>query len=467
MIPDDSRQPTTDAPIRRRALTPSRRFLLVIGLFVLTGFLGYSIYQSWSRNRIEEDKALASELQSATLIKTGESSQSSSDWPQWRGPRRDGISPETGLSFSWPESGPRMLWEAPASEGYSGFAVAGGRAFLILQEQDNEAVVCWDAATGEEKWRTRYPAHFTNMQGSGPRSTPTVDEGRVYMVGATGVFLCLDAESGRQYWRHDLLREFDASNLSWGVSFSPLIEGNLVLTHPGGSKGRSIVAFDKKTGDIVWTASASRASYSSPIAVTAAGHGQIIFFAGNGPVGIAPADGRVLWEYPYKNNSNVNAATPIAFSAKAGDTVNDYVFVSCNYDKGGLLLKLIPDGDGVAARRVYETRRMSNHFATCVLLGDQLYGFSEKLLVCMDVQTGEVRWQQRGFDKGSLTVADGKLVILGEFGRLAVAEPTPDEYREIASFQFSENKCWTVPVVANGRLYLRDEHKIACYDLKK
>jgi outer membrane protein assembly factor BamB len=466
MTPDDTRQPTTDAP-PRRGLTPFRRFLLIFGLLVLLGFGGYSAYQSWSRNRIEEDEVLASELQSATLVENSEAPQASGDWPQWRGPRRDGISLETGLNFSWPGSGPKMLWEAPASEGYSGFAVAGGRAYLILQEQGNEAVVCWDAVTGEEKWRVRYPAHFTNMQGSGPRSTPTIDDGRVYTVGGTGVFLCLDAVTGNQFWRHDLLEEFNAGNLTWGVSFSPLVEGNLVLTHPGGSKGRSIVAFDKKTGDVVWTASASRASYSSPIAVTAAGRRQIIFFASNGPVGIAPEDGKLLWEYPYKNNTNVNAATPIAFSAKVGDTVNDYVFVSCNYDKGGLLLKLTPEGDGTAARRVYETRRMSNHFATCVRLGDQLYGFSEKLLVCMDVQTGKVRWNQRGFDKGSLTVADGKLIILGEYGRLAVAEPTPDEYREIASFQFSENKCWTVPVVADGRLYLRDEHRIACYDFRR
>src|SRR5262249_14918402 len=257
------------------------------------------------------------------------------------------------------------------------------------------------------------------------------------------------------------------SNLVWGVSFSPLIEGNLVLTNPGGSKGRSIVAFDKRTGDVVWKAFTSRASYSSPIAVTAAGRRRIIVFAANGPGGGAPENGKVLWDYPIRNSTDVNAATPIAFSAQVGDAIQDYVFVSCNYDKGACLLKLMSEGDGIVAKRVYETKRMSNHFATSVRLRDQLYGFSEKMLVCMDIQTGAVRWNQRGFASGSLTVADGKLIILGEGGQLAVAEPTPDEYREIAAFRFSKKRCWTVPVIANSRLYLRDEQKIVCYDLRK
>jgi outer membrane protein assembly factor BamB len=448
-------------------LTPFRRFLLIFGLLVLLVYAGIFLSQRYSRNRIEEDAVLASELQSARLVELSQPATSTGDWPQWRGPNRDGISLETGLNFVWPESGPKKLWEAPASEGYSGFAVSGGRVYIILQDGDNEVVECRDAATGDFKWKVPYPAHFTNGWGSGPRSTPTVDEGRVYTVGATGVFLCLDAASGQQHWRHDLLEEFDASNLSWGVSFSPLIEGNLVLTNPGGSNGRSIVAFDKKTGNVVWKAFNSRAGYSSPIAVTAAGRRQIIFFTSSGPVGVAPEDGIVLWEYPWNNKTDVNAATPIPFSAQIGDEVRDYVFISCNYEKGACLLKLTPDGDGIVAQRVYETRRMSNHFATCVRLGEQLYGVSDKILVCMDIQTGKVRWNQRGFANGSLTVADGMLIILGEGGQLAVADPTPEEYREIATFRFSKNKCWTVPVVANGRLYLRDEQRMACYDLRK
>jgi outer membrane protein assembly factor BamB len=199
----------------------------------------------------------------------------------------------------------------------------------------------------------------------------------------------------------------------------------------------------------------------------AAGHRQVVFFMGKRVVGLSPADGQLLWQYPWETSFDVNAATPIAFSARIGDKVHDYVFISSGYNKGCALLKLTSSGNGVSVQRVYETKRMRNHFSTCVRLGEQLYGFDDEFLVCMDLLTGAIRWRERGFKKGSLTVADGHLIILGEYGRLAVAEATPDEYRELASFQFSENKCWTVPVVANGRLYLRDEQKIACYDLRK
>src|SRR5262249_30400771 len=298
-----------------------------------------------------------------------------------------------------------------------------------------------------------------NNFGSGPRSTPTVDGDRVYSVGGTGAFHCLDAATGEKKWRHDLLQEFGAQNLSWGVAFSPLVEGNLVLTNPGGHGGKSIVAFDKISGSVVWQAYDDTASYSSPIAVEAAGERQRIFLIERGVVRLTPADGKVLWQYPWKNGTNVNAATPIAFRARSGETDNDYVFVSCDYGKGCCLLKLSPAGDGVAAKRVYESGRMKNHFSTCIRLGEQLYGFDDSTLVCMDLLTGEIRWKQGGFGKGSLTAADGHLVILGEYGRLAVADATPEEYRETASFGFSQSRCWTVPVIANGRLYLRDEEK--------
>jgi outer membrane protein assembly factor BamB len=467
MTPLEARQPGSDGPGRRVGLTPFRRFLLIFGVLLLLGYGGYSMFQRWSHNRLDDDPALAAELQGARLIESSEPTTSPGDWPQWRGPKRDGVSLETALEFAWADAGPKMLWDAKAGEGYSSFAVASGRVYTILQEEENEAIVCWDAEMGQEKWRFRYPAHLVNRWGSGPRSTPTIDGDRVYTVGGTGVFHCLNAATGTKVWRHDLLEEFNAKNLTWGVAYSPLIEGNLVLTNPGGPDGKSIVAFDKISGDIAWKAYDDSASYSSPIAVDAAGRRQLIFFTGSGVVGLTPAEGKTLWNFPWKNGTDVNAATPIAFSARIGETVNDYVFVSCGYGKGCCLLKLIPAGDGVDALRVYETARMGNHFSTCVRLGEQLYGFDESHLTCMDLLTGKIRWKQGRFGKGSLTIADGRLVIMGESGRLAVADATPDEYRETASFQFSENKCWTVPVIANGRLYLRDEQRIVCYDLRK
>jgi outer membrane protein assembly factor BamB len=408
------------------------------------------------------------ELQGANVVgnlKRADDPNAPHDWPQWRGPRRDGLSLESGLNWNWPEVGPKKLWEAKSGEGYSTFAVAAGRVFTILQDGDDEAVVCWDANTGKEQWRFRYPAHFGDFQGSGPRSTPTIDGDRVYTVGATGVFHCLSAANGERIWRHDLLEEFGANNLTWGVSFSPLVEGDLVLTNPGGRGGKSVVAFDKISGDVAWQALDDSAGYSSPIAVTAAGRRQAIFFTGSYVLGIDPADGTVLWKYPWKNSTDVNAATPIFFSAQTGDAQSDYVFVSCNYGKGCCLLKLSATDDGIVPQRVYESTRMRNHFSSSVCVGTYLFGFDDNMLACMDLRTGEICWKQRGFDKGSLTIVDGRLVILGEYGWLAVADATPEEYREVASFQFSESKCWTVPVIANRRLYLRDESRLVCYDL--
>jgi outer membrane protein assembly factor BamB len=451
-------------------LSRVRRITLALGIILLLGLGGYMLFDQWRRNRIESDRARMAELQSAQLVEPTQQDSLPVDWPQWRGPRRDGISLEKGLSFSWPDSGPKQLWEAPAGEGYSSFAVADGRAYTMLQDGDQEAVVCWNAETGKEQWRYRYPAHFRGQQGSGsgPRSTPSIDGDRIYTVGATGLFHCLHAATGKKLWDHNLLKEFGANNLSWGISFSPLIEGNLVLTIPGGRDGKCIVAFDKISGAVAWQSGDDSASYSSPVAVTTAGRRQVIFFAASGLVGVDPADGKQLWHYPWKNDTDVNAATPIVFSAQAGDGVHDYVFASCNYRPGGCcLVKLTPTADGIVPQRVYETGRMRNHFSSCVRLREQLYGFDDSTLACLDLLTGQIRWRKGGFRKGSLTIAGGHLIILGEYGELAVAEAMTEEYREVAAFQFSDQKCWTVPVVANGRLYLRDEKRVVCYDLRR
>jgi outer membrane protein assembly factor BamB len=252
------------------------------------------------------------------------------------------------------------------------------------------------------------------------------------------------------------------------VSFSPLIEGDLLLTNPGGSAGNSVVAFDKHSGQVVWHVLDDPAGYSSPIGVTAAGQRQVIVFTGASLVGLSPKDGRPFWRYRWQTTYEVNAATPIALAARSGDTTFDYVFISSDYGKGCALLKLEADeSGGVRVQRVYESRRMKNHFSSTIRHGEQFYGFDDAHLTCMDVLSGRVRWKQGGFGKGSLTIADNHLFVLGEYGRLAVAEANPEGYQETASFQFSEGKCWTVPVVANGRLYLRDLSRVICYDLRK
>jgi outer membrane protein assembly factor BamB len=233
------------------------------------------------------------------------------------------------------------------------------------------------------------------------------------------------------------------------------------------------VAFDKRTGDVRWKSLDDRAGYSSPIAVTAGGVRHIVFFTGEGAVGVSPTDGGLLWRRHWKTSNDVNAATPIFFQAKTDDQVRDYLFISSGYGKGCALLKLIKSGDRFEAATVYENTNMCNHFSTSVRDRDHLYGFNESALTCLDLRTGQVRWEHKdntreNFAKGSLILADGKLIILGENGHLALVAATPEEYREIARAQiFRGSKKWTPPTLSHGRLYLRDEKEVKCLDLRK
>jgi outer membrane protein assembly factor BamB len=430
---------------------------LLAGLVLMLG--GAAAYLFLDREIFQRNSALLEKLALADLSQQQPKKETSGDWPQWRGPHQDGVSRETGLLTSWPKEGLKQLWQAKSSVGYSSLAVAGGRAYSLLQDGQEETVVCWNAETGEELWRSKYACEYKNSQGSGPRSTPTVDGDRVYTVGATGILHCLKNENGQKLWSHDLASEFSGIVPTWGVSFSPLVEGDLVLTNPGGPNGNSIVAFHKISGDVVWKCLDDPPAYSSPVAATIHGTRQILSFTYNGLVSVSPQDGALLWRYPWDTRFGANIATSIV--------VANYVFISSGYDKGCALLEISASPHGsLLARPVYEHNRMRNHFSTSVYHQEHLYGFDDMTLVCMDFRTGKVLWKKKDFKKGSLLVADGRLIILGESGNLALAEATPEEYREISSFPFSTKKCWTVPVVANGRLYVRDEEKIVCYDLR-
>jgi outer membrane protein assembly factor BamB len=439
---------------------------LVAGL-VLVVAGGAGAYFYIHRARFAADPALAAELARSEPVEEP-AAPDTGDWPQWRGPRRDGTSPETGLLAAWPADGPKVLWKRPCGEGYSSLAVAGGRLFTLEMTDDGEAVVCWDAASGKDVWRVPYAAKYRSDQGGGPRSTPTVDGGRVYAVGGTGVFHCLDAATGKVEWRHDLLEDFGAKNLQWGVSYSPLVEGDLVFTNPGAPGGNSVAAFDKHDGRLVWKKLDDAAGYSSPIAVTAAGVPQVVFFTGEALVGLSPADGTLYWRFPWVTSFGVNAATPLAFRARDGDRVNDYLFISSGYDKGCALLKLVAGSGAVPdVKTVYTGNQMRNHFSSPVRSGGYLYGFDDDRLACLDLRTGKVVWTQKGFQKGSLLLADGHLIVLGEKGDLALAEATPEGYREKARFRLTRRLCWSVPVLAGGRLYVRDQNDAYCLDLRR
>ena len=382
-------------------------------------------------------------------------------WPQYRGPNRTGISKETGLRTEWPQDGPPVLWRTPLGDGYSGIAVAGDRVFTMYAGGDDEFVACYDVRTGKEIWKVRTDENRFDDQGSGPRSTPTVDGEIVYALGAKGMLFALTAANGKKVWSKDLKVEYGARVPRWGVSTTPLVEGDLLLVDVGGKAGKSLVALDKKTGRTRWTAYDDKPGYSSPIAVTIHGVRQIISFAGTSLVSVSAEDGKVLWTIPWTTSYDVNAAVPVFVPP-------DKVFISSGYDKGAGLFRVRADADGrLEVEDVWKSRVMKNHFNSSVLYGGHLFGFDNGTLKCVDAHTGEEKWAQRGFAKGSLIVADGHLVIFSESGLLALAEATPSGYVEKARAQILKGRTWTMPSLAAGTLYLRNQEELVALDISR
>ena len=448
------------------------RVILWVGLSVLLATGSIAAVAQWDLEKYRSDPDRVKRLAAAEMPALS-SEIARHDWPQWRGLNRDGVSLETGLLTEWPAAGPPVLWRKPLGRGFSSFAISGGRLFTMDQEEIvnpadptasfDECVVCLDAVTGRELWRFRYPNRYDERFGPGPRSTPAVDGPFVYIVGPTGILHCLNVETGTKVWRRDLAVEFQGRPMQYGVSFSPLVEGNLVYTTPGGPAGNSVAAFDKTTGELVWKALDDPASYSSPVATTAAGVRQIIFLTNTALVSFSPDGSRQFWRYPWKAEGGFNIATPLVFGS--------YVFVSSGYGKGCALLEISAKPDGSPqVGRVYEHNRLRPFFASPVRRGDHIYGFDQMDLVCMNVRTGVIDWREkaiRTYKKGSLIAADGHLIIVGESGTLSLVEANSVGYVEKATCRISPTRCWTPPALADGRLYVRDDAQIICFDLRQ
>ena len=378
------------------------------------------------------------------------------DWPQWRGPNRDGISRETGLLSQWPSEGPPVVWRVPGGEGFSSVSVASGRAFTMVASGADEFVLCLEALTGKQLWKRRLDLKFTEGHGNGPRSTPTVEGDRVYFLGSRGRLAALDADSGDTVWMSDLPEVLGSGLPPWGFAASPLVEGELLIIQGGSEGSHCIAAFDKRTGAVAWTSHKDGGDYSSPIAVTARGARQVLSLTEHALVSLAPASGELNWRYPFKGNLNI--ATPLMVT-------QDRVFISASYDKGAALVEMTGGPGALGVEEVWFRREMKNWFSSSVLHAGHIYGFDNAILKCISAATGETRWRHRGFNKGSLILADGHLIVLGEEGELALVEASPDAYRRKAGFQAVNGKCWTAPSLANGRLFLRNLEEILCLDL--
>jgi outer membrane protein assembly factor BamB len=384
------------------------------------------------------------------------------DWSQWRGPDRSGVSKETGLMKQWPASGPQLLGQvANLGNGFGSLAVHGGRVYVQGMRGRESVVTSLDTATGRVLWSRAIGPSRSNDRGPGPRGTPSVDGGRVYVLTENGDLACLRTQDGTVVWHRNILRDFGGRNIGWLISESPLVDGNRVIVTPGG-QGATIVSLDKMTGVTQWTSRelSDQAGYSSVVAADIGGVRTYMALTEAAGVGVRASDGKLMWRYTKAANGTANAATPVFGDNK--------VFYTSAYGTGGGLLNLTPAAGAVQANEAYFTRDMQNHHGGVVLVNGFLYGFNNAILTCMEFATGRVRWRHRSVGKGSLVYADGMLFILSENNVVGLADASPEAYREKGRFEIADQgwPSWAHPVVSNGRLYIRNQGTVASYDIR-
>jgi outer membrane protein assembly factor BamB len=380
------------------------------------------------------------------------STSEAADWPNYRGPNHNGISNETGWSATWPEGGPKVLWKTSIGNGFCSIAVSNGRAYTMGNIKNNDILYCFDAKTGKEIWKKSYPCplYKKNHEG-GPSATPTVDGNAVYTFSKDGDAIRFNAATGQKVWHKNLNKELGIKHPTWYFASSPFIIDNIVILNAG-SRG---IALNKADGSVIWESGKDPTGYATAVPFTSNGQKCVAIFAAKEIVGVVAATGKIVWQFPWKTSYDANIGDPII----SGNTV----FVCTGYNRGCALLKI----EGSNVTEVWQNKNMRNHFNCSVLWQGYVYGFDEKKeLRCLDFKTGQMKWSKGGLGKGSLMIADGKLIILSERGKLVIAEASPEGFRELASVQILTGKCWTVPVLANGRIYARNANgQLVCIDV--
>jgi outer membrane protein assembly factor BamB len=390
---------------------------------------------------------------------------SGADWPQFNGSDRDNKSLEKDLAPRWPDGGPKLAWTSHGiGVGFSSVAVVQGVVYTMGNKGASETVVALDAGTGEKIWSTPVSWASHPSAGDGPRSTPSVGQGSVFGLGGNGDLSCLDAKSGTIRWHTNIMQEFGGDSPGWGVCESVLIDQNRVICTPGGSKA-TLVALNAETGEVIWKAlvpQKDRAGYASPAVAEVGGLRQYVQFTNSGTVGVRADDGNFLWRDDSASNGTANCSSPLV--------AGSLVFTSSNYGTGGSLVKLVANSSGVKAENVYHTHRMSVHHGDMVIVDGLVFGASDPgTLTCLDLATGNAKWSSRAAGKGSVTYADGRVYLRTEQGTMILVEATGDGYRELGRFDQpnrTPSSAWAHPVVAAGRLFLRDQDLLLCYELK-
>lgn len=379
-------------------------------------------------------------------------------WTNFRGPRRDGRYEEASISTNWPANGLPMVWKQPIGVGHASFVVADGKAYTIEQRRNQEVVAAYDMNNGRELWTQKWNAEFNDSTGDGPRSTPTWDEGRIYALGATGELRCLNATTGVVIWGKNILSDNQAKNLPWAMAASPLIVDDKVIVLPGGTSGKSVVAYNKNTGAPVWRVLNDTQAYVSPMLVELAGRRQIVVVSASRVVGLAPANGALLWEYAWDTDNGINVSQPIMVD-------QNRFFISSGYGKGAALVEVKGSGNSFTASTVWENTNMKNKFNSSVLYNGYIYGLDEGILVCLDVNTGERKWKDGRYGYGQIILAGSHLIVTSDKGDVALVKATPSAYTEVARFTAVQGQTWNYPAIANGRLLVRNSNEMAAFDI--
>ena len=388
------------------------------------------------------------------------------DWPQYRGPNQDGISTEKA-NVKWGAAGPKVIWKVPVDKGFSSFAVSGGKVLTQVirgGETPREVCLALDAATGKELWFADIgvgKGYSGGGEGDGPRSTPTVNDGMVYLITPELVVYGLDAQTGKMVWSRDLMKEHAGRNIGWRSAASAVVDGDLVFVG-GGGPGQSLLALNKKNGDVVWKDHDEKITHSTPVVATIHGQRQVIFFLESGLLSVSARDGKALWRFPFKFNVST-AISPIVSG--------DVVYCSAGYGVGSGACKIVKEGDLLTAKELWAVpgdQLVANHWSTPVCKDGYLYGmfcfkkFKTGPLKCVELATGKIMWEKPGFGQGNVILVGGTLLALADDGQLVQVEAAPAAYKEIARTQAVSGKCWSTPAFSNGRIYVRSVQEGVC-----
>jgi len=422
----------------------------------VTGDLWLDVVWRWSSPAVATTNPRAAES-SADPVDLAETS--ATDFPQFLGPHRDAKVHDVPLSRNWSRHRPTLLWRQPIGSGWSSFAIVN--QFAVTQQQlgDSQSVVCYELTTGNTRWTYTYKAEFHSMLGGdGPRATPTVDGGEVFTLGPTGVLNHLRGEDGTLIWSRNVLDDNDAQNKEYGLSGSPLVVDDLVVVSAGGTEGKSLVAYDRRTGKIRWQGGNDRAGYSSPALATLSGVRQILVLNHHSVASHDPRTGKILWRYDWPGEE-AKVPQPAVWQ-------EDRLFVSSGFGAGCELLRLVVDASGMwHVRSLWRNRNMKPKFTNVVIRGRYVYGLDNGILACLDLTSGKRQWKRGRYRHGQVLLVDDLLLVQAEFGDVVLVEARPDRHHELCRFAALDDRTWNNPALSGRYLLVRNNREAACYEL--